>query len=124
MFVEREHGNTHDCHAVCLLKGGSIVGHVPREVAKYFWFFLDHGGTITCEVTGSRKHGKGLEVPCTYTFVAKEKNIMKLKELLQKKSTIKNVAKLVYHRVWLIRACGILKTSMMRCQYGVYMFNH
>ena len=85
--VDREHGNSHDRHAVCLLKGSSIIGHAPRELAKYFWFFLGHGGTITCEVTGSRKHGKGLEVPCVYTFVGKEKNIMKLKELLQKKST-------------------------------------
>ena len=37
--VDCEHGNLHDRHAVCLLKGGSIVGHVPRELAKYF--FLD-----------------------------------------------------------------------------------
>ena len=87
MSVDREHGNLHDRYAVCLLKGGSIVGHVPRELAKYFWFFLAHGGTIICEVSGSRKHGKGLEVPCTYTFVGKEKNIMKLKELVRKKST-------------------------------------
>ena len=79
VFVEHKHGNTHDCHAVCLLKGGSIVGHVPREVVKYFWFLLGHDGTITCEVTGSRKHS----LP----------KIMKLKELLRKKSTIKNVAK-------------------------------
>ena len=63
--VDREHGNTHDSHAVCLLQGGSIIGHAPRELAEYFCFFLGHGGTITREVTVSRIHGKGLEVPCT-----------------------------------------------------------
>ena len=84
--VDCEHGNIHDHHAVCLLKGSWIIGHAPRELVKYFWFFLGHGGTITCEVTGSRKHGKGLEVPCIYTFGGKERNIVKLKELLQKKS--------------------------------------
>jgi len=34
--------------------------------------FLKHGGLIICEVTGRRKRsvtpGKGLEVPCQYTF--------------------------------------------------------
>ena len=86
--VDREHGNLHDHYTVCPLKGGSIVGHAPRELAKYFRFFLAHGETITCEVSGSRKHGEGLEVPCTYTFVGKEKNITKLKELIRKNTRI------------------------------------
>ena len=60
--VDREHGNSHDRHAVCLLKGSSIIGHAPRELAKYFWFFLGHGGTITCEVTGSRKRMRLINV--------------------------------------------------------------
>ena len=34
--VDREHGNLHDRCAVYLLKGGSIVSHAPRELAKYF----------------------------------------------------------------------------------------
>ena len=53
--VDHEHGNTHDCHTVCLLKGGSIIGHAPRELAKYSWFFLGHNEIITCEVTWKQK---------------------------------------------------------------------
>ena len=73
MSVDREHRNLYDRHAICLLKGGSIVGHAHRELAKHFRFFLGHGGTITCEVTGSRKYGKGLKVPCTYMLLARKR---------------------------------------------------
>ena len=50
--------------AVSLLKDATVVGHVPREFLQVFWHFLRHGGTITCEVTGQRRRGKGLEMPC------------------------------------------------------------
>ncbi len=62
--VAREDGNGHDLFAVCELKSGTTVGHVPREYSKMFHFFLFHCGRICCEVTGHRKLGKGLEVPC------------------------------------------------------------
>ena len=39
--IDCEHRNTHDRHAVGLLKGGSIIGHAPRELGKYFGFSLD-----------------------------------------------------------------------------------
>ena len=39
-----------------------------------------------CEVTGRRKHGKGLEVPCVYKFFGSEKIITKLKDVLYEKS--------------------------------------
>ena len=29
LVVEREDGNSHDKHAVSVMKGGDIVGHVP-----------------------------------------------------------------------------------------------
>ena len=51
------------------------IGHVPREVLRLFWYFIEHDGTITCEVIGLRKHGIGLEVPCTYNFSGKKKII-------------------------------------------------
>ena len=43
--VDRKHGNTHDCHAICQLKGGLIISHAPRELAEYFWFFFGHSGS-------------------------------------------------------------------------------
>ena len=68
------------------MKLGTIVGHVPREFSRIFWFFLGRGGKIFCEVTGRRKHGKGLGVPCAYTITGPEKMIVKMKEMLRVKS--------------------------------------
>jgi hypothetical protein len=85
--LRQEFGNLHEACSVALIKDGElVVGHVPRENSRVFWYFIDHGGTISCEVIGKRKHGKGLEVPCVYKFSGKEKLILKLKSILQKNS--------------------------------------
>ena len=75
LTLEREEGNTHDRFAVSLLKDAIVVGHVPREFSRVSWHFLRHGGTITCEVTGQRKRGKGptSEIPCVYSFLGSAK---------------------------------------------------
>ena len=63
LCVQREPRNAHDRRAVAVLTSeDTLVGHAPREISKIFWHFLSYG-TITCEVTGPRKHGNGLEVP-------------------------------------------------------------
>ena len=62
--------NSFDLFAVATTQHGQIVGHMPKEISRVSFFFLQHGGSITCEVTGPRKHsGKGLVVPCTYEYV-------------------------------------------------------
>ena len=66
-----EEGNEHDRFAVCVKRGDEIVGHVLRELSSKVWHFLRHGGRSSCEVTGRRKRGNGLEVPCRYRFVGK-----------------------------------------------------
>ena len=33
LTLERENSNSHDRHAVSVMKDGTIVGHVPRELA-------------------------------------------------------------------------------------------
>ena len=52
--VAKEGDNLHDRRAVALLRSrGSesvCVGHVPRELSRTFWHFLNHNGEITCEV--------------------------------------------------------------------------
>ena len=84
--IGKEAGNTHDRRAVAVLKADrTIVGHVPREFSRVFWYFLSHGGKISCEVTAKRKYGKGLEVPCVYKFLGSEKMILKLKAIMQEK---------------------------------------
>lgn len=51
--------------------------------------FLRHGGTITCMVTGKRRHSQdlpqgGLDIPCTLTFVGNQKNIDMVEKLVKK----------------------------------------
>ena len=64
------------------MKDGTIVRHVPREKSQIVWYFIDHDGIVSCEITTRRKHGKGLKVPCIYHFTGRKKNIEKLKKLL------------------------------------------
>ena len=68
-----EDGNEHDSFAVAVLKDTVIVGHAPRELSRVFYFFLRHDGSINAEITGHRKFGCGLEVPCWYTLTGKPK---------------------------------------------------
>ena len=86
LLVQQELENPHDRRAVCILKSSTIVGHVPRELSRVFWFFISHGGTISCEITGHRKRGKGLEVPCLYKFTGSERMITKMKGILRVKN--------------------------------------
>jgi len=85
LLVEQEDHNPEDCFAVAILKSGGIVGHVPREMSRIVWHFIEHDGTVSCEVTGPRKRGIGLVVPCRYTFSAKKKLISKLRKKLGKR---------------------------------------
>ena len=78
-----EAGNAHDAYAVAIIKDTTMVGHAPREVSRMFYFFLQHGGSITAKVTGHRKFGHGLEVPCCYTLTGKPKYIKQAKKLLK-----------------------------------------
>lgn len=88
LLVDKEAGNHHDRHAVALLKADKTpVGHVPREFSRTFWRYLSHGGKISCEVTGRRKYGKGLEVPCVYKFFGSEKLVKKMKSIITQKSS-------------------------------------
>ncbi len=77
-----EENNENDPRAV---KHGVIVGHLPRKTARTVWFFLKRGGAGECEITGRRRRGKGLEVPCVYRFSGPYKLVKKL-ESLQKES--------------------------------------
>ena len=77
-----EEGNSHDQYAVAVSKGSFVVGHVPKELSRTFFFFPRHGGVIETRVTGHRRHGNGLEVPCTYVCSGKPRYIKRLEKLL------------------------------------------
>ena len=76
-------GNAHDMFAVAVYRDGSVVGHLPREIAQTCWYFLKKADSkILCKLTEKRQlssvHGIGLVVPCVYTFTGKPKNIERL----------------------------------------------
>lgn len=81
LAVCTELNNVYDRHAVSIQKDRRTVGH---ELAKLITKFLNKGGNAVCIVSGHRKKGKGLEVPCTYRFYGKRKLIRKLEKLLKK----------------------------------------
>ena len=68
---QQEKGNPEHLYTISItssiIKDDTIVWHVPRVV----WYFLEHDGVVTCQVTDRRKHGKGLEVPCKYKINSK-----------------------------------------------------
>ena len=52
---KRETGNDKDRYAVAVMRGDTIVGHVPRKISAACSLFLRRNGTIRCTVTGSRR---------------------------------------------------------------------
>ena len=72
----QEHGNEEDMFAVAA--GDVKVGHVPREIARICWYFLEHDGEIVCTVTGTRRRSPlaqgGLEIPCKLKFIDMSRN--------------------------------------------------
>ncbi len=77
LTVGVEDGNSEDQYAIGVYRSSILVGHAPRELSRIFFCFLRHaGGTIECRITGHRKLGVGLEVPCTYLMSGKAKFIM------------------------------------------------
>ncbi len=93
LSLSPEDGNENDAYAVAVavMKDRIVVGHAPRELSRVFSFFIRHDGSISAEVTGHRKYGCGLEVPCRYTLQGKPKYIKRAKKLLlltSRKSTL------------------------------------
>ena len=79
--LRAEENNEHDNHAVAVVKGDCVVGHVPQSISRVAWFLMMRGGNITCCITGERKVGVGLEVPCVYAFSGSIKAVDKLSRL-------------------------------------------
>ena len=94
LYSSQDHGNTRDQFAVALVKTSTgstgppvTVGHVPKEISRICWYFIQHDGEITCEVTGVDKRRSplvqgGMEIPCKLTFIGKKKHIKKVKKIL------------------------------------------
>lgn len=87
--VQAETGNSHDAYAIAVILDDNLVGHLPREFSRVAFYFLQHGGRITCEITGSRRlstvPNKGLVVPCLYRFWGKPAIIKRLVKVMTNK---------------------------------------
>ena len=82
LSLNPESGNSHNRFAVSVVKDEHLVGHAPREISQILFYFMQQNGTVSAEVTGHRRHGRGLEVPCIYMLTGKPKHIRKAKRLL------------------------------------------
>ena len=40
LTLERDNSKSHDRHAVSVMKDGTIVGHVPRELLSVYYHFI------------------------------------------------------------------------------------
>jgi len=81
LHVEREAHYPEDCFTVAIVKDGTIIGHAPHNFSRIVWYFIEHDGTVSCQVTEHRKFGIGLETLYCYTFSVK-KNAMNAVESL------------------------------------------
>ena len=84
LACEREPTNTSDRYAVAVVKGGVIIGHLPRKICSLFL----RGGTISCIMSGGRRYSAdlpqgGLEIPCKLLLKGKAKEMDKLKRCLK-----------------------------------------
>ena len=87
LVCKRETNNPTDVYAVAVMRGSTVVGHVPRKISAACARFLERKGTIQCTITGSRRSSEdlpqgGLEVPCTLKFQGEAKDVVKMRKLV------------------------------------------
>ena len=84
--LEREITNPKDKFAVALMKGSTVVGHIPYNIAPAVSHFLKRSiNKATFEVTGAavnRGAGYGMEIPCKYRFYGTNDYIERLRLIL------------------------------------------
>ena len=88
LVANREFNNTMEKHAMKVVKGDEMVGHLPRKFCRIVWYFVARSGEISVEVISRRRRGR-MEVPWQLEFNFSNKVQMKLlKELLASKSQV------------------------------------
>ncbi len=89
MECRREPSNAIDRYDVSVMNGSTIVGNLPKRISQVCSLFLRRGGSLTCQVTGNRRHSSdlnqgGLEIPCLLIFRGEEKDIGNVKKLVKR----------------------------------------
>ena len=78
LTVQQQPTNPHDCYAIAVKKRlpgtlyDSVVGHLPKEISRYTYFIINHGGRVTCKVKKTHYRRSplvqdGLEIPAEVT---------------------------------------------------------
>ena len=85
---KREVVNAFDPFAVAVMRGDTVIGHVPRKISSICSLFLRKEGSITCQVAGCKRYSEdlpqgGLEVPCLLRFEGDTKVTDKAKKLVE-----------------------------------------
>ncbi len=84
LTTEHDQKNPYDKNAILVLAASfqspTKVGYLPREISEDCCKFITEGGLITGMVTdnvrASNVKGKGLEVPCEFTFKHSDKQLI------------------------------------------------
>ena len=68
LVAKLEFNNPMDKHAVKVVKGNEMVGHLSRDFSRIARYFLARSVEISVEIIGHRPHCKqmcgGMEIPC------------------------------------------------------------
>ena len=67
LVAKRDFNNPMDKHAVKVVKGDEMVGHLSRNFSQIAQYFLARSGEIGFEMIGHKQCG-GLEVSCQLEF--------------------------------------------------------
>ena len=70
-----------------MMKGSTVVGHLPRAISAVCSLLLSRSGTISCKVTSTRRKSSdlpegGLEIPCKLIFAGASRDISKVQKLI------------------------------------------
>ena len=59
-------GNPHNEFAEAMTKGSYIVDCIlpEKNYSQIMWYFITRRGFVICHITGRRRKGKGLKIPC------------------------------------------------------------
>ena len=88
LILKTEPTNVKDRLAVSVQKDGQVVGHVPRNIAPLFYYFLDRDvNKGFAEVTAkplNRGAGMGMEVPCVFRLYGPEPYVQRLNDMIKR----------------------------------------
>ena len=79
LLVRHEHDNSYDRYAIACLKklpghlSESIVGHLPKEIARFTYYIMLHGARLSAKVLDTQHRRSplvqgGLEIPVEVTI--------------------------------------------------------